>query len=65
MAREKEDYRAIMEQLNNKFPDKFLLTVTDVASFLGVCRRTVRTRYPLPSGEHHYNKAELARMVAR
>ena len=54
-----------MEELNARFPDKFLLTVSDVAAWLGICRATVRRRYPLPRGEHHYSKAELARRVAR
>lgn len=65
MAREKEDYRPIMEALETRFPDKHLLSVTDAADFLGVCRATVRRRYPLPKGEHYYTKAELARRVAR
>lgn len=65
MSREKEDYRPIMEELNARFPDKFLLSVSDVAAWLGICRATVRRRYPLPRGEHHYSKAELARRVAR
>lgn len=65
MAREKEDYRPILEALDTAFPNKYLLTVTDVANWLGVCRATVRRRLPLPDGEHHYNKAELARRVAR
>ncbi len=65
MPREKEDYRPILEALNARFPDKHLLSVTDAAAFLGVCRQTVRNRYPLPRGEHYYSKAELARRVAR
>jgi hypothetical protein len=65
MPQEKKDYRPILEALNGAFPDKYLLTVTDVAGFLGVCRATVRRRYPLPRGEHTYTKAEIARRVAR
>lgn len=64
MAREKEDYRPILEALEERFPEKYLLSVTDVALWLGCCRETVRRRYPLPRGEHYYSKAELARRVA-
>lgn len=64
MAREKEDYRPILEALEAAYPDKYLLSVTDAANFLGCCRETVRRRYPLPRGEHYYTKAALARRVA-
>ncbi|MBR4702319.1 MAG: hypothetical protein IKO91_00595 [Oscillospiraceae bacterium] len=65
MPKEKEDYRPILEELNARFPDKFLLTVTDVAAWLGCGRKTVRDRWPLPKGEHHYTKVYLARRLAR
>ena len=45
MAREKEDYRPILEALEERFPEKYLLSVTDVALFLGCCRATVTRRY--------------------
>lgn len=65
MGREKEDYRTILEALEARFPDKYMLTVTDVAGWMGISRQTVRRRFPLPKGEHYYSKAELARRVAR
>ena len=65
MPREKQDFRPVMEALNARFPDKYMLSVTDVAAWLGCCRATVRRRYPLPRGEHTYTKAEIARRVAR
>lgn len=41
MAREKPDYRAMMEQLNRHFPDKEFLKPDEVATFCGCSRRTV------------------------
>ena len=49
MPREKEDYRANIERLNEVFPDKDALTASDIARFLGIDRRTV-------TDDKHFNK---------
>ena len=35
MAREKEDYRANIEQLNRLFPEREMLTIKEVMQILG------------------------------
>lgn len=40
--REKEDYRNNMERLNTIFPNKDMLSVTDVSTFTGFDRKKVR-----------------------
>ena len=42
MAREKPTYRLELEQLIAFFPDKRLLTISDVAKYLGRSRNWVR-----------------------
>ena len=66
--REKIDYRNNLEQLNNKFPNGDLLTVTDVANFLGKDRKTVRRAYgkefELVGKRKYVTKTKLARLIS-
>ena len=45
MAREKSDYRPMVEQLNERFPDKEFLEPDEVARFIGCSRRTVDRKF--------------------
>lgn len=54
MAREKTDYRTNLVRINEMFPGAGMLTVSQVAAWLNVERRTVtalieRYRNPLPA----------------
>lgn len=60
--REKAAYRDNLERLNEKFPDKELLTKKDVAEFLGVCYRYVAANYPFKN--NYISKATLARELS-
>ena len=42
MSREKASYRDTLEALDKYFPDRWALTMTDVADFVGVNRSTIR-----------------------
>lgn len=50
MAREKELMRDNLARIKEKFPDKELLRVCEVADYLGVCAKTVRKRYTFDRG---------------
>ena len=60
--RDKPAYRDNLERLNEKFPDKELLTKKDVAQFLGVCYRYVSANYPFKG--NYISKATLARELS-
>lgn len=60
--REKVAYRDNLERLNEKFPDKELLTKKDVAGFLGVCTKFVSKTYPFKN--NYISKATLARALS-
>ena len=45
MAREKTDYRAMLEQLNTRFPEKEFLKPDEIAIFCGCSRRTVDRKF--------------------
>ena len=56
-------YRQHIEQLNNRFPDKEMLTRKDVMAFTGFPQTTARTHYPFPG--HFVSKVKFANMLAR
>lgn len=66
MSREKECYRDNLQRIDEKFPDKELLNMKEVAAYLGVSRRTM-TRH---SKEYGFNergqvtKVKLARALS-
>ena len=62
MPREKSGYRANLELLNKRFPDKEALNATEVAAFLGRSRQTVKKHIPFNS-MGLITKADLARVV--
>ena len=45
MAREKEDYRPILEDILSYPEGRRLLSVKDVAGYLGICEKTAKARY--------------------
>ena len=61
MPREKEDFRIILELINNKYPDKFLLSAKEVSEFLGISVRTVYRRFKFEG--QGISKVKLARLL--
>lgn len=62
MAREYEDYRNTIEQLNRMYPDRELLTMKEVMGITGYkSKDTVRKHFPLANGR--INKSTLARCL--
>lgn len=47
MSREKEDFRDNLERLEEKFPDKEIISAREAADFLGLDIRTVRKYFPV------------------
>ena len=64
MARERQDFRATLEQLNTLFPGRELLTVDEVRTVTGYTTRdSVRKHFPSVCGGK-YNKTTVARILA-
>lgn len=64
MAREKPDYRATMEQLNDLYPGRELLTLDEVKAVTGYrTGDSVRKHFPSVCGGK-YNKTTVARILA-
>lgn len=62
MAREYEDYRNTIAQLNRLYPDRELLTIKEVMGITGYkSRDAVLKHYPFLNGR--INKATLARCL--
>lgn len=62
MSREYEDYRNTIAQLNRLFPDKELLSMTDVMQVTGYkTKDSVKKYYPFVNKK--INKATLARCL--
>ncbi len=65
MSREKPGYRDTLALLNERFPDKDLLSRSDVAAFMGVTTATVRRRgIVFNAVTRRVSKADLARQVS-
>lgn len=63
MARENEDFRTTLEQLNRYFPDKELLTMEDTMRITGYkSKDSVRKHFPFVN--RRINKATLARCLS-
>lgn len=45
MAREKEFFREQLQRLDERFPDKEMLSQKELAEFLGCTTRTIKNRY--------------------
>lgn len=64
MAREKEDYRANMERLNQLFPDHEMLSIKETAKVMGFkAERTAKKYVPFNGPGRTVSKAALARIM--
>ena len=62
MAREKELFRDNLQRLDEKFPDRELLTLQDVRIFCGISDNTARKIFPFVKRGNRYfiSKIKLA-----
>lgn len=64
MAREKPDYRATLEQLNELYPGRELLTIEEVKTVTGYrTANSIRRHFPSVCAGR-YNKTTVARILA-
>lgn len=64
MAREKEDYRANIEQLNRLFPEREMLTIQEAMQILGYgSKNTVKKYLGTKMVNGRISKATLARYM--
>lgn len=64
MARERPDYRATLEQLNELYPGRELLTQEEVKQITGYkTKDSIRKHFPSVCGGR-YNKTTVARVLA-
>lgn len=64
MAREHENFRPMLEQLNRAFPEKEFLKPVEIAQFIGCSRHTVDRRYRQYYKEGiGISKVQLARLL--
>ena len=61
--RESENFRPILERLDEKAPGVELLNKSQVGKILGIHRQTAAKRYPFHNG--YINKVALARAMAK
>lgn len=65
MGRELIDYRPNLERLNELFPDKEMLTVSDVMRVYGIKNpRSLRIKFIGKSHQRMVSKASLARQMS-
>ncbi len=62
MPREKEDFRANIEQLNRYFPDREMLTIPEVMQVMGYKSKDTAKKY-IPFINRRVSKATLARIM--
>lgn len=62
MAREKEGYRDCIALLNERFPEKDMLTISEVMEFCGICRNTAKKKIRF-GALGKITKSDLARQV--
>lgn len=62
MPRENALFRPYLERLDEKFPDKEIISQTECANFLGLCTKTVRKWYGID--KRGVNKMQLARILS-
>ncbi|MBQ9460245.1 MAG: hypothetical protein IJU66_09990 [Oscillospiraceae bacterium] len=63
MSREKEVFHDNVAALNEMFPDKGMLTKSDVARFMGASLDTVSRRIRFNAATKRISKADLARQI--
>lgn len=61
MPREKEDYRANLERIVERFPGKELLNIKEVMDFTGLSRNAVRKYFSFNAPAKTTSVATLAR----
>lgn len=68
MAREREGYRPVLEELHSAFPGKSVLTLPEAAKFLGKDRRTLLKDKAFPAqmigGRYAVPVTALARYIS-
>jgi predicted transcriptional regulator len=62
VSKECAGYRDLLEDILTYFNQRRLLSVSDVAKYLGISRERVRRKYGI-SGENGIMATELARML--
>lgn len=62
MAREKASYRDNLERITARFPDKEMLTITDVCAFCGLDYRTAKKLFEFTN--NYISVAKLARQMS-
>ena len=62
MSREKTDYRANLERLNELFPDREMLTFEEVHNIMGYKSKDTTRKY-VPFTHRRCSKATLARVM--
>lgn len=65
MAREVTGFREQLAVLNEKFPDKEMLTKRDIYTFLGIHRDTCKKHFPELWQHPYTSKTELAKLLAK
>ena len=64
MPREKETFRDQLMRLDERFPDKELLSKTDVAAYTGLNRKTCATKFDFDKRTNRISKTVLARALS-
>lgn len=62
MPREKEDYRANLERLNELYPDHEMLTIQETMQVMGYRSKDTARKY-IPFTNRRVSKATLARIM--
>jgi len=65
MARETEYARIVRAELDDKFPDRELLTKTEVSKGLGIDVRTVAKLFPFGVGNRFITKTVMYNILGR
>lgn len=63
MPREKEGFRDCIALLNERFPDKDMLNVSEVMEFCGISRNTAKKKIRFNEVTGKITKTDLARQV--
>lgn len=63
MAREHENFRPMLEQLNRAFPEKEFLKRKDVAKFLDCSEKTVDRKFSAEKTDFGISKVSLAKAL--
>ena len=64
MPREKPCFRVNAQRLREVFPEKELLTSSDLAKFCGICIRTARKKFDLNRKKRFISIEDAARLMS-